>query len=84
MANEKIIALTFIIVEHTTQDEILEAVQQLPQVKHYSIITGEFDGIIEFEVDTMSELYENFRKLDKIPGIKSTNTHLIMKRFDFQ
>ena len=43
MANEKIIALTFIIVEHTTQNEVLEAVQQLPQVKHYSIITGEFE-----------------------------------------
>lgn len=80
---EKITALCFIRLERTKQDMVLEQVRQLPHVKHYSVITGEFDGIIELEVNNTNQLYDSFKQIDKIPGIKSTNTHIIMKRFTF-
>jgi DNA-binding Lrp family transcriptional regulator len=80
---EKITALMFIHLVHERFEEVREKVQELPQIRRYSVVTGEYDGVIEIEVNTMSELYELYKKIDKIEGIKSTNTHIVMKRFDF-
>ena len=73
----------FIHLHHEKSEEVLEKLQELTQIKHYSVVTGEYDGVIEIEVAQMSELYELYKRIDKIPGIKSTNTHVVMKRIDF-
>jgi DNA-binding Lrp family transcriptional regulator len=80
---EKIVALCFIQLEHAKIDEVVSQMKNIPKVKHYSVITGEYDGVIELEVDTTSELYETFKLIDKIPGIRATNTHIVMKRLSF-
>ena len=46
------------------------------------MVTGEFDGVVEVEVDSMDELYETFNKIDGIEGIKNYTSHIVVKRFD--
>jgi DNA-binding Lrp family transcriptional regulator len=83
LMSEKIVAYSFIRLVHEKFEDMLEKIKEIPQIVHYSVVTGEYDGILEIQVNTMSEYYEIYKKIDKIPGIVSTNTHIVMKRFDF-
>ena len=80
---EKITALVLVRLIRYTFEEFLAAVEKLPNIKRYSVITGEFDGVIEIEVDTMEKLYETFTNIEKIKGIERTNTHIVLKQFNF-
>ena len=80
---EKIRAYGFIRLEHQKLEDILEQFQKIQEVTHYSVVTGEYDGVIEIEVSSMNEIYELFKKIDKIEGIKDSTTHIIVKQFDF-
>ncbi|HMF32061.1 MAG TPA: Lrp/AsnC ligand binding domain-containing protein [Candidatus Lokiarchaeia archaeon] len=65
-------------------ETVVEEIQQIPGIQNYSVITGDYDGVIDIEVDSMSDLYELYKKIEKVDGIVDTNTHVVMKRFEFQ
>jgi DNA-binding Lrp family transcriptional regulator len=79
---EKIRVFSFVQLEHQKLEYILYQFNELPQIKSYSVVTGEFDGVVEVEVDSMDELYETFNKIDGIEGIKNYTSHIVVKRFD--
>ena len=44
--------------------------------------SGEFEGVLEIEVPRVPDLYNVFKKIDQFEGIITTNTHIVMRRFD--
>ena len=66
---EKILAYGFIRLVHQQLESIIEYLKDLPQIKNFSIVTGEYDGVLEIEVEKMDELYELFKKIDILEGI---------------
>jgi len=81
----KITAMSLIKIESKKSAESLAELKKVKQIKNIIFLTGEFDGILEIEVDTMEELYQAFfDNIDKIEGIKETNTHVVMKKFILQ
>lgn len=76
-------ALIFCKVEHTAMVEILEALKNIPEIKRVFSLTGEYDVLAEIEVNSSEELYESFaKKIDPIPKIIKTNTHIVMKSWE--
>ncbi len=80
---EKITAHCFVRMTPQKVDDVVEGIQKIPGIKYLSITAGDYDGIMEIEVDHMSELYEIYKKIEKVEGIIATNTHIVMKRYDF-
>ncbi|MHA1821792.1 MAG: Lrp/AsnC ligand binding domain-containing protein [Promethearchaeota archaeon] len=79
----KIIALSLIKIEPKKLKNVVEQLKNIKLIKRITLLTGEFDGILEIHIDDMDELFEFFAsKIDTIDGIKTTNTHIVMKRFE--
>ena len=83
MSSNKITGFIFIRLKQQNLENFLAKLKELPQIKHYSVVTGEFDGVLEVEVSEMSKLFDLFKQIDKFEGIEATNTHIVMKKFDF-
>ncbi len=77
-------AICFVHLEKENIHDVLEKFKSFPEITHYSVITGEYSGFLEIEVDDPEELYLLYTKLDAIKGIRTTQTHVIMKRFKFR
>ena len=46
-------------------------------------LTGDYDVLIEIEIDTPEELFDIFaNKIDLISGISVSNTHMVMKAWE--
>jgi len=83
MDKEKIYAMCFVKLAPHALELFLTQIQQIPQITRYSVLTGEFDGVLEIEVARMPELYNVFKKIDQFEGIAATNTHIVMRRFEY-
>jgi DNA-binding Lrp family transcriptional regulator len=82
MDRDKIYAMCFIKLAPRSLERFLEQIKGIPQITRYSVLTGEFDGVLEIEVARMPELYKVFKKIDQFEGIAATNTHIVMRRFE--
>lgn len=76
-------AKCFVKLDYRDIGEFLALLRELPQVTSYAVTTGEFSGIISLEVSDMDELYDFFARFDAVEGVVATNTHVVLKRFDF-
>ena len=81
---EKITAYCFVKLSHQKLDSFLSQIKDLPQVKEYIVLTGEFDGVLKIQVNVMNQIYELFQHIDTIDGIEATTTHVQMKKFEFE
>lgn len=76
-------ALIFCKVEHMAMVEVLEEFKKIPEIKRVFSLTGDYDILAEIEVESSEELYHAFaKKVDPIPRIIKTNTHMIMKAWE--
>lgn len=81
---EKINAHCFIRIKPGKVEDVVEGIRKIPGIKYISITAGDWDGVMEIEVEHMSELYELYKKIERVEGIVATNTHIVMKRFEFE
>jgi DNA-binding Lrp family transcriptional regulator len=64
-------------------EDVMKKLIEIPQVKQIDIITGEYDLVALLEAESGEELHHLFaEKIEKIPGIESSNSHLIMLRWN--
>jgi DNA-binding Lrp family transcriptional regulator len=57
--------------------------RKIPQIKKIMSLTGDYDILVEIEVDTSEELFDIFaNNIDLIQGITVSNTHVIMKSWE--
>jgi DNA-binding Lrp family transcriptional regulator len=77
----KIKALSLIRIQSKYSEKVIESLRKIEEIDSITLLTGEFDGILEIKIEEMEELYKIFEKIDKIEGINETNTHVVMKEF---
>lgn len=76
-------ALIFCQIEHAALKKVVEEFKAIPEIKKVFSLTGDFDLLAEIEVDTSEIFYEVFaNKIDLIPGIVITNTHMVMSSWE--
>ena len=76
-------AMIFCKVEHMGMVEVLEELKKIPEIKRVFSLTGDYDVLAEIEVESSDELYDSFaKKIDPIPKIIKTNTHMVMKAWE--
>ena len=64
-------------------NNVIDSLNQIPQIKKIMSETGDYDLICEIEADTSEKLFEIFsKKIDLIEGIIESNTHVIMKSWE--
>ena len=63
--------------------KVIEKLKEIPEITKVMSLTGDYDVLAEIEVESPEELFEIFaNKIDLIDGIKSSNTHVIMKAWE--
>jgi DNA-binding Lrp family transcriptional regulator len=73
-------AFVFINTEIGAEDEVMDALIKLPEVKEAMIVYGPYDLVVKVSVDTAENLRKLIsEKIRKIPKIKSTTTLIIAK-----
>lgn len=76
-------AVIFCKIKHKAMTSVLEYLKKIPEITKLFSLTGQYDVLAEIEVDTTEKLYESFaEKIDPIPGIIKTNTHVVMKSWE--
>jgi len=64
-------------------EKVIDELKEIPQIKRVMSLTGDYDVLIEIEVDSSEELYSIFaKKIDLIEGIIDSNTHVIMRSWE--
>ena len=64
-------------------NKVTTELRLIPQIKKIMSLTGDYDILIEIEVDTSEELFDIFaNKIDLIEGITVSNTHIVMKSWE--
>ncbi|MHA1871674.1 MAG: Lrp/AsnC family transcriptional regulator [Promethearchaeota archaeon] len=81
--NNRILAYCLLKLKPQRLEDVLKFIKDLKFIKHYSVLTGDYDGLLEIEVENLQQLYELFIKIDKIEGIIETQTHVVLKKFTF-
>jgi DNA-binding Lrp family transcriptional regulator len=78
-----IVALTFLKVAKGKLAQVVEELSGMDKVKSVTVLTGDYDAIVELEVKEPAELYNIWiEKMDNIAGINETNTHIIVKKVE--
>jgi len=73
-------AFVFINTEIGAEDEVMEALIKLPEVKEALIVYGPYDLVVKVSTDTAENLRKLIsEKIRKMPKIKSTTTLIIAK-----
>ena len=79
----KVKIMTFLKVEIGTSRIVIKKLQQFPEVKQISYITGEFDIMFTMETAKTKQLYQMFiNDIDVIPEIKESSSHLIIQEWN--
>lgn len=76
-------AFLFLKYEKNALRGVLPKIQDLHAIKQYAILTGDYDAIVEVEVESTEELYNLVTSMDAIPDIFEINTSVVMKSFEF-
>jgi len=73
-------AFVFINTEIGAEDEVMEALIKLPEVKEAMIVYGPYDVVVKIYADTAENLRKLIsEKIRRMPKIKSTTTLVIAK-----
>lgn len=73
-------AFVFINTEIGAEDEVLETLAKLPEVREAMVVYGPYDLVVKVEIDTAENLRKLIsEKIRKMPKIKSTTTLIIAK-----
>jgi len=73
-------AFVFINTEIGAEDEVMEALIKLPEVKEAMIVYGPYDVVVRISADTAENLRKLIsEKIRRMPKIKSTTTLVIAK-----
>jgi len=73
-------AFVFINTEIGAEDEVMEALIKLPEVKEAMIVYGPYDVVVKITADTAENLRKLIsEKIRRMPKIKSTTTLVIAK-----
>jgi DNA-binding Lrp family transcriptional regulator len=79
----KIIAFSFLKISKGHLNNVVESIKDIPQLKKLYVLTGDYDALLEFEVEDPQELFDIWvSKLDQTEGITETNTHIAMKQVE--
>ncbi|MCF2139281.1 MAG: Lrp/AsnC ligand binding domain-containing protein [Candidatus Lokiarchaeota archaeon] len=78
----KLTAFCFLQIERNKRDEVQNYLLKIPQIKAYYRLTGDYNGMIEIEVEDTDGIYELYSKhIDNLPGIQETYTQVVVKKF---
>ncbi len=70
----------FINTEIGAEDEVMDALVKMPEVKEAMIVYGPYDLVVKISTDTAESLRKLIsEKIRKLPKIKSTTTLIIAK-----
>ena len=72
---------SFIRTESGKVQEILENLKKVAQIRKIFTITGEYNFLIETEVEQPENFVEIIEKLEKFPGLIDIHSHLILKEW---
>ena len=73
-------AFVFINTEIGAEDEVMEALIKMPEIKEAMIVYGPYDLVVKVSTDTAESLRKLIsEKIRKLPKIKSTTTLIIAK-----
>jgi len=73
-------AFVFINTEIGAEDEVMEALIKLPEVKEAMIVYGPYDVVVKVSTDTVENLRKLIsEKIRKMSKIKSTTTLVVAK-----
>ncbi len=79
MTLARLLAFVDIFVESATLDDVVKALNQLPNVEEIYEVTGEFDVVSLVSAADIEEFRDFLKnKLLKIKGIKSTVTSIVL------
>ena len=77
----KITAFSFVKISKGKLQSVLDQIIKIKKVSQLFVLTGDYDALVEFDIDDPQELYEIWvNMLDSIEGITETNTHIVMKK----
>ncbi len=80
-----LIAFCFLQIERNKRQEVQLTLSKLPEVKAYYRLTGEYNGMIEIEVEDSESVYQLFNKhIDNLDGIQETYTQVVLKKFSMK
>jgi DNA-binding Lrp family transcriptional regulator len=74
-----VVALVSMFVESSRLNEVLEALSKLDNIDEYSEVTGDFDILSVVTCTDMEEFRDVLKnKIQKIPGVKSTVSSIVL------
>ncbi len=79
----KITAFSFLKISKGHLNDVVERIKSIPQLHKLYVLTGDYDALIEIEVEDPQELFDIWvKRLDQTDGITETNTHIVMKKVE--
>jgi DNA-binding Lrp family transcriptional regulator len=77
----RILAFVHIFVESARLDEVVRALQRIPNIEELSDVTGEFDVVSLVSARDLEEFRDVLKnKIMKIGGVKSTVSSIVLHR----
>ncbi|MBY8996597.1 MAG: Lrp/AsnC ligand binding domain-containing protein [Candidatus Thorarchaeota archaeon] len=77
---DKVLAYILMDIELGKTDDVVDALRKIDQATTIAVTTGGYDVVVLLETSNLEELYEiTVRKIHKIPGIKETQTAVVVK-----
>jgi len=77
----RILAFVHIFVESPRMDEVVRALQRIPNIEELSDVTGEFDIVSMVSAKDLEEFRDVLKnKIMKIGGVKSTVSSIVLHR----
>ncbi len=64
--------------EQRKQEQVLEAIVHMEEVQLITIVTGDFEVILQVVAHSNRELYALLNKIGALDGVLSTHSHLIL------
>ena len=78
----KVLAFTFLQIERQKRNAVKDYLVNLPQVKAYYRLTGDYNGLVEIETSDTDEMYSLYAEhIDNLDGILETQTQVVIKKF---
>lgn len=78
----KVLAFTFLQIERQKRNAVKDYLVNLPDVKAYYRLTGDYNGLVEIETTDTEEMYKLYAEhIDNLDGIITTQTQVVIKKF---